>query len=83
MLKREERVIRAFINCVKSNEYTFAYACILIEDQSGYGWLSDEAKEKFYLEFEQQEVEENMTDVVEENTIDTIDNTAEETKEEG
>lgn len=59
MLKREERVIGAFINCVKSNEYTFAYACILIEDQSKYGYLSDEAKEKFYLEFEEQEVVED------------------------
>ena len=73
MLKREERVIRAFINCVKSNEYTFAYACILIEDQSKYGYLSDEAKEKFYLEFEKQTVEET-TDVVKE---------TEETNEEG
>lgn len=53
MSKRENRVINAFINCVRHNEYTFDYACILIEDQSRYGWLSDEAKEKFYEAFEE------------------------------
>lgn len=53
--KREQRVIRAFINCVKTGEYTFDYATILIEDETKYGWLSDEAKEVFYAEFEEEE----------------------------
>lgn len=48
MTKREQRVIQAFINCVKSGEYSLDYAIILIEDNSKYGWLSDEAKEVFY-----------------------------------
>ncbi len=48
MSKREQRVIRAFINCVKNGEYTFDYACLLIEDQQRYGYLTDEAKEQFY-----------------------------------
>ena len=50
--KREQRVIRAFINCVHSGEYTLSYATILIEDEAKYGWLSEEAKEVFYAEFE-------------------------------
>lgn len=52
LTRRESRVIRAFINCVKNNEYTFDYATILIEDETKYGWLSEEAKEVFYAEFE-------------------------------
>lgn len=55
LTKREARVIRAFINCVKSGEYTFDYATILIEDETKYGWLSEEAKEIFYAEFEDEE----------------------------
>lgn len=55
MTKRETRVIKAFINCVKHGEYTFDYACLLIEDNTRYGWLSDEAKEMFYAEFEEPE----------------------------
>ena len=57
MTKRESRVIRAFINCVKSGEYTFDYACLLIEDNARYGWLSEEAKEVFYAECEPNEDE--------------------------
>lgn len=52
MTKRESRVIRAFINCVKTGEYTLDYAIVLIEDEEKYGWLSNEAKEVFYSEFE-------------------------------
>lgn len=52
MSKRENRVINAFINCVKRGEYTFEYACLLIEDTQRYGYLTDEAKEIFYAEFE-------------------------------
>lgn len=46
--KREQRVIKAFINCVQNGEYTLDYAILLIEDQARYGWLSDAAKEVFY-----------------------------------
>lgn len=53
--RREKRVITAFINCVKSGEYTLDYAILLIEDNERYGWLSDEAKEVFYAEFEVEE----------------------------
>lgn len=55
MTKRETRVINAFINCVKSGEYSFDYACLLIEDNSKYGWLSEGAKEVFYAAFEPDE----------------------------
>ena len=55
MSKRENRVINAFINCVKRGEYTFEYACLLIEDTQKYGYLTDEAKEVFYAEFENDE----------------------------
>ena len=57
MSLREKRVIRAFINCVKSGEYSFDYAVLLIEDSQLYGWLSYEAKEMFYQEFEDEEEE--------------------------
>lgn len=52
MSKREQRVISAFINCVKSGQYTFDYAVTLIENTERYGYLTDEAKENFYAEFE-------------------------------
>ena len=55
MTRRETRVINAFINCVKHGEYSFDYACILIEDNERYGWLSDAAKEVFYAAFEEDE----------------------------
>ena len=48
MTKREERVINAFINCVRAKEYSFDYAVLLIEDNQRFGWLSDEAKDVFY-----------------------------------
>lgn len=48
MTKREQRVINAFINCVKHGEYTEDYAIVLIEDNARYGWLSEAAKEAFY-----------------------------------
>lgn len=57
MSRREQRVINAFINCVKSGEYSFDYAVLLIEDSQRYGWLSYEAKEVFYHEFEDEEEE--------------------------
>ena len=48
MTKRETRVINAFINCVRSGEYTIDYAILLLEDNARYGWLSEAAKEAFY-----------------------------------
>lgn len=53
MSKREQRVINAFIVCVKSGEFTADYAIILIEDTQRYGWLSDAAKEYFYNAIEE------------------------------
>ena len=49
MTKREKRVITAFINCIKNGEYTVDYAITLIEDSARYGWLSETAKEAFYI----------------------------------
>lgn len=52
LTKRELRVINAFLNCIKSGEYTEDYAILLIEDESRYGWLSDAAKDYFYEELD-------------------------------
>lgn len=49
MSKKSERIINAFINCVTEGVFTFSYAVTLIEDQSKYGFLSDEDKENFYI----------------------------------
>lgn len=57
MTKREQRVINAFINCVRSGEYSLDYAIILIEDNSKYGWLSEAAKEYFYEAVDPEEPE--------------------------
>ena len=57
MSKREQRVIRAFINCVRNGEYTLDYAILLIEDNAHYGWLSEEAKDQFYAAFDEPEEE--------------------------
>lgn len=62
MSKREKRVINAFINCVKKGEFTFDYAVTLIEDTDKYGYLTDEAKESFYAEFEKTEQETEITE---------------------
>lgn len=48
MSKRAERIINAFIKCVSEGSFTFSYAVTLIEDQSKYGFLTDEEKEVFY-----------------------------------
>lgn len=48
LTKREQRVIKAFINCIKAGEYTEDYAITLIEDDARYGWMSNAAKEAFY-----------------------------------
>lgn len=52
MTKRESRVINAFLNCIRSGEYTEDYAITMIEDQARYGWLSNEAKDYFYEELD-------------------------------
>lgn len=59
--KRAERVIKSFINCVKMGEYTFDYACLLIEDNQKYGYLTQTDKDIFYAacEPEEQAEEEN------------------------
>lgn len=65
MTKREQRVINAFINCVRTDEYSLDYAILLIEDNARYGWLSDAAKEVFYeaVEPEPEEVDQLRSDV--------------------
>lgn len=57
MSKRELRVINAFVNCVRSGQYSFDYAVTLIENNEKYGYLTEEAKEFFYSEFEASEEE--------------------------
>lgn len=52
MTKREQRVINAFLNCIRHGEYTADYAIILIEDDTRYGWLSEAAKDYFYEHLE-------------------------------
>lgn len=70
MSKKEKRVINAFINCVKKGEFSFDYAVTLIEDTNKYGYLTDEAKETFYAEFETPETEETVVEETEESTIE-------------
>ncbi len=62
MNKREERVIRAFVNCVRAGEFTYDYAVTLIENNEKYGYLSETAKESFYQQFEPVEVPEESQD---------------------
>ena len=50
-MNRSERVINAFINCVKAGQYTVDYAIVLIEDNQKYGYLTQEDKDVFYAEF--------------------------------
>ena len=54
MSKRELRVIESFINVVRSGEYTFDHAWILMNDRERYGYLTDEAKGVFYAEFKKE-----------------------------
>lgn len=60
MTKREERVINAFIECVKKGEFSLEYAITLIEDNNKYGYLTEEAKEVFYKAFKTPEEPENV-----------------------
>lgn len=64
MSKRELRVINAFVNCVRSGQYSFDYAVTLIENNEKYGYLSEEAKEIFYSEFEKETETEEEAEAV-------------------
>lgn len=57
-MSRAERVVKAFINCVKTGQYTLDYAIVLIEDNQKYGFLTEEDKAEFYKEFGLEEVTE-------------------------
>lgn len=63
--KRAERVIKAFINCVKKGEHTFEYACLLIEDNQKYGYLTEADKEIFYTacELEKEPLEQTEEEI--------------------
>ena len=65
MTKREQRVINAFLNCIRHGEYTVDYAITLIEDNQRYGWLSDAAKDYFYEQIEPEEEEPTEQEEVE------------------
>lgn len=56
-MDRAKRVINAFINCVKTGQYTLDYATVLIEDNSKYGYLTMEDKTLFYDAFKTEEEE--------------------------
>lgn len=87
MTKRETRVVNAFIECVKSGEYSLEYAITLLEDNNKYGYLTDEAKEEFYGTFKNEdasteevttsdEMPDNTETIIEE-TVDNIEGVAE------
>lgn len=52
LTKREQRTIKAFLNCISHGEYSVDYAITLIEDNQRYGWLSNAAKDYFYEELD-------------------------------
>ena len=41
---REERVLRAFMNCVERGEFSRDYALTLAEDDARYGWMGEDAR---------------------------------------
>lgn len=73
MTKREERVVNAFIECVKKGEFSLEYATTLIEDNNKYGYLTEEAKEMFYKAFENV-VEQPVEEIVETFESEEIEN---------
>ena len=78
MTRRETRVVNAFVNCVRSGEFTEDYAITLIEDNQRYGWMSEAAKEAFYTaldEIEQEKV--NIAETVEFADGDKVDEQSE------
>lgn len=71
MSKKEQRVVNAFINCVKSGEFSYDYAVTLMENTEAYGYLTEEAKEVFYKTFEEPDVTEEapiIEEIIEEET---------------
>lgn len=48
MTDREERVVNAMIEAVRNGDWTLRYVTLALEDDSRYGWMSDEAKQYFY-----------------------------------
>lgn len=66
LTKREQRVINAFLNCIRHGEYSEDYAIILIEDNQRFGWLSDTAKDYFYDNLPSEQEEEPAEEVAEE-----------------
>lgn len=66
LTKREQRVINAFLNCIRHGEYSEDYAIILIEDNQRFGWLSDAAKDYFYNNLPSEQEEEPAEEVAEE-----------------
>lgn len=66
MTKREQRVINAFLNCIRHGEYSEDYAIILIEDNQRFGWLSDAAKDYFYNNLPSEQEGEPVEEVAEE-----------------
>lgn len=66
LTKREQRVINAFLNCIRHGEYSEDYAIILIEDNQRFGWLSDTAKDYFYDNLPSGQEEEPTEEVAEE-----------------
>ena len=66
LTKREQRVINAFLNCIRHGEYSEDYAIILIEDNQRFGWLSDTAKDYFYDNLPSEQEEETTEEVAEE-----------------
>lgn len=66
LTKREQRVIRAFLNCVKNRAFTEDYAVTLLEDNARYGWLSEAAKDVFYAALEPETVEEEQVTEIDE-----------------
>ena len=74
MSKKEQRVINAFINCVKSGEYSYDYAVTLINNTEAYGYLTEEAKEVFYKAFEEPEQVETPIEETENVESEVIEN---------
>ena len=66
MTKREQRLIKAFLNCIASGEFSVDYAITLIEDNQRYGWLSEAAKEYFYDHLPEEDELEPEPETVEE-----------------
>jgi len=50
-MNRAERVINAFINCVRHGTYQYDYAVTLLEDVLRYPYLTESDKSVFYATF--------------------------------